>query len=280
MTSNGDRSFGQKISATYYFDSCDQDDEQRPVKRMKHRDQHDEIISNVGTADPDVHDERRYMGYHAPDKYEKYIFATGENEIHFNAHVDGETITRLKKLVSIVVDENKDKLVKYDKNGKVPENRTKDPDFVITYIVNSPGGSVHDVLDFVDYINFLRCIYSNIRFTSIVTGMVASAGTTMCVIADKKLMTRFAFAMIHELSAGLARTNFTRIMTHAEFIQNVHDVLVTIYQESRGIDLEDVPKKLELETLLNKETWMTAEQYKSHGFVDEIIANHKANPKK
>ena len=225
-------------------------------------------------------DEQRYMGYHVPDKYEKYIFATGENEIHFNAHVDGETITRLKKLVSIVVDNNKTKLVKYDADGTVPGNRSKDPDFVITYIVNSPGGSVHDVLDFVDYINFLRCTYSNIRFTSIITGMVASAGTTMCVIADKKLMTRFAFAMIHELSAGLGRTNFTRIMTHAEFIKNVHDALVIIYQESRGIDVENQEKKLELESLLKDETWMTAEQYKAQGFVDDIIANHRADPKK
>jgi ATP-dependent protease ClpP protease subunit len=276
MISKDTHTIGQKRSSGNLFITSD-----HHVKRSKENAEHDETISNNDTYnDNNKHDEQRFMGYHVPDKYEKYIFATGENELHFNAHVDGETITRLKKLVSRVVDENKEKLVKYDKDGNVPANRTKDADFVITYIVNSPGGSVHDVLDFVDYINFLRCTYSNIQFTSIITGMVASAGTTMCVIADKKLMTRFAFAMIHELSAGLARTNFTRIMTHAEFIQNVHDVLVTIYQESRGIDTGDIEKKSELESLLNKETWMTAEQYKSHGFVDDIIANHKTNPKK
>lgn len=207
-----------------------------------------------------------------PDKYDKCIFLAGDREIHFNSHVDGETITRLKKLISIVVDKNKDKLVKFDEDGKIPTERVKDPNVTITYIVNSPGGSVHDVFDFVDYIGLLRTTFSNLRFTSIITGMVASAGTTMCVIADKRQMTRFSFAMIHELSTGLSRTNYTRIMTHAEFIQDVHKAMITIYQESRGVPWDDVGKTKELEELLIKESWMTPEKYKYYGFVDEIIA--------
>lgn len=212
--------------------------------------------------------------YKIPDKYENSIFRAGDNEIHFNAHVDGETISRIKKLISIIIEDNNDNLVKFDKNGSVQAGRENDPHVVITYIVNSEGGSVHDVLDFVDYINFLRCTFSNIRFTSIITGMVASAGTIMCVIADKRQMTRFAFAMIHELSSGVARTNYTRIMTHAEFIQNVHNVLMTIYLESRGIADNDHDKIKELENLLIKETWMDPQQYKNYGFIDEIIASN------
>ena len=50
------------------------------------------------------YNELNVMSYHVPDKYEKCIFATGEKEIHFNAHVDGETITRLKKLISVIVE--------------------------------------------------------------------------------------------------------------------------------------------------------------------------------
>lgn len=205
------------------------------------------------------------------DRYENAIFIAGEREIHFNAHVDGETISRIKKLMSIIVEENKDKLVKFEKNGSIPTGTISKVN--ITYIVNSPGGSVHDILDFVDYINFLRCTFCNITFTSVITGMVASAGTIMCVIADKKQMTRFAFAMIHELSTGMSRTNYTRIITHSEFIQNLHDVLVTIYQECRNIPIDDLAKKKELEDLLMRETWMSAQQYKDNGFVDEIISH-------
>jgi ATP-dependent protease ClpP protease subunit len=209
--------------------------------------------------------------YRIPDEYDKSIFIAGEREIHFNAHVDGETITRIKKLISIIVDKDKDNLVKLDKDGKPPVERANDPPVNITYIVHSPGGSVHDVLDFVDYVNLLRCTYHNIRFTSIITGMVASAGTTMCIIADEKQMTRFAYAMIHELSTGMARTNYTKIMTHAEFIQNLHNDLVTVYLENIRPGVID---KDRLEVLLNKETWMTAQQYKDIGFIDDIIAQY------
>jgi ATP-dependent protease ClpP protease subunit len=212
-----------------------------------------------------------------PDKYDKCIFLAGDKEIHFNAHVDGETITRLKKLISSVVEKNKDMLVKFSEDGRIPLGREKDPNVVITYIVNSPGGSVHDVLDFVDYIGILRTTFHNIRFTSIITGMVASAGTIMCVIADKRKMTRFSFSMVHELTTGVSRTNYTRIMTHAEFVQNLHRALVTIYQESRGISLDDSIRTKELEDLLIKESWMTPEQYKYYGFIDEIIAGHRVS---
>ena len=207
------------------------------------------------------------------DKYENAIFIAGDREIHFNAQIDEETIARIKKLISIVVEDNKEKLVKFEKDGSVPSNRVNDPPVNITYLVNSGGGSVHAIFDFVDYVNLLRCTYFNIKFISIATGLIASAGTVMCAIADKKKMTRFAFAMIHELSTGLNRSNFTKICTYTDHAKDLHDVMITIYQESRGIDVNDNKERKKLERLLLDETWMSAEKYKSLGFVDEIIAD-------
>lgn len=249
--------------------------DKNPKKRRTNIDSNiDSNDNDVDMIDDDNHITQNRIDSKMPDKYENCIFIAGNKEIHFNAHVDGDTITRLKKLISIVVNENKDKLVKYD-DGVIPYGREKDPPVIITYIVNSPGGSVHDVLDFVDYIGILRNTFVNIKFTSIITGMVASAGTIMCIIADKRQMTRFAFAMIHELSTGLSRANYTRIMTHAEFIKQLHDVLVLIYLECRKIPLDDIAKRNELELQLKNETWMTAEQYREGGFVDEIIASRR-----
>lgn len=210
--------------------------------------------------------------YSIPDKYENFIFIAGKNEIHFNSHVDLETICRIKKLISEIIDDNLRYLVKYDENGKVPQGQENEKDFTITYIVNSPGGSVTEILNFVDYIGRLRNKFANLKFTSIITGLVASAGTTMCVIADNRKMTRFSWGMIHELSAGMSRANFTRIITHAEFCSGLHEQLVTIYQESRGISLDNKEEKEKLEKLLLRESWMSAEEYKLHGFVHEIIA--------
>lgn len=217
----------------------------------------------------DNHKKAKYVINSGIDKYETSIFIAEANEIHYNAQVDDETIARMKKLVSICVNDNKEKLVK---RADVEKNKDeKHEDVTITYIVNSPGGSVHAILDFVDYINILRSRYVNIKFTSIITGMVASAGTIMCVIADERLMTPNAFAMIHELSTGLSRTNYTKIMTYSEFIQNLHKVLVNIYLDRRGISRDDTEKVKELEDLLLKETWMDAKQYLSHGFIHKII---------
>jgi ATP-dependent protease ClpP protease subunit len=254
---------------------CDENDDENIC--MTHDPELRETNDN-DTTDTFDHSSRKTRqtihAYHVTHPYEESIFIAGDKEVHFNARIDDVSITRMKKLISIIVDDNKDQLVKYDADKKVPNGREKDLDMVITYIVNSPGGSVHDVLDFVDYINHLRDTYYNIKFTSIITGMVASAGTVMCVIADKRHMTRFAFAMIHELSTGLARSNYTHIMTHAEFIKNLHDVLVIIYQEYRGIDPCDVDKKKELENLLKDQVWMTPKKYKELGFIDEIIASY------
>ncbi len=208
-----------------------------------------------------------------PDIYERAIFMAGDREIHFNAHIDGETISRIKKYISIIVNENKEYLIRrYDSNeDSEKSDKKKDPDVVITYIVNSPGGSVIDILDFVDYIELLRKTYSNIKFTSIITGLCASAATIMCVIADNKQMTRFAFAMIHELSTGLNRTNFTKAVNHTSFIKSMHHALITIYNEYRGISMDNQVEIAKIEDMMLRETWMTASEYISHGFVDKIL---------
>jgi ATP-dependent protease ClpP protease subunit len=208
------------------------------------------------------------------DKYDKNIFVAGKRQIHFTADINDETILRFKKLISKIVNENKTKLVKFDPDGKVPDERKDDPPFEITYVVNSPGGSVHAILDFIDYIGTLRKAYANIKFISIITGMVASAGTLMCVIADKRQMTRFAYAMIHELSTSMAYSTFTRLMTHSDLLKDIHKVIVTIYQENRKIDINNIVETKKLEELLLKETWMNAEQYKELGFITEVIGNN------
>jgi ATP-dependent protease ClpP protease subunit len=205
-----------------------------------------------------------------PDKYEDEIFKAGDREIHFNTHIDLQTVARIKKLISEIIDDNKNLLFKRV-NGKIPQEHKDEPKFIITYIVNSPGGDVHEILNFVDYINHLRKIYFNLRFKSIITGLVASAGTIMCVVADIRQITYFGYAMIHELSAGMARSNYTRIRTSSDRATKLHNDLVKIYLLCRGIGVNDKKKKEELEGLLLRETWMTSQEYKEHGFVDDIL---------
>lgn len=210
------------------------------------------------------------MASYGYDPYEKSIYIAGKKEVHFNAGVNGESICRIKKLISEIISDHSHLLIRREKNDN-NDNNNDNEEFVVTYIVNSGGGSVHDVLDFVDFINYQKSIFSNLKFTSIATGLVASAGTTMCIVADYRKMTKSAFAMIHELSTGMSRSNYTKIRTYSDFLDKLHKKLVDIYLESRGYDLNDDVERTRLEKELLEETWMTADEYKEAGFVSEII---------
>ena len=191
--------------------------------------------------------ERRYV--EVPSN--RMIYSVG-TEIHFTADINDDSIeTIIKEMTDVITDSLKTGF------------RGASEKINITYIVDSRGGSVTSVLKFVDFIRMAREKHPNLEFTSIITGLVASAGTIMCAVADKRYMTQNAFAMIHELSTG-NMGKYTQLMSHAEFITSLHDTLVNIYQ---GVCKKD---KAELELLMKNETWFTAKQYMEHGFVEEL----------
>ena len=178
------------------------------------------------------------------------IYTVGENEIHFAAGINKVTIELLIKEFSDVI-------------AKFYKSNDEDDEFTITYVVDSPGGSVTSVLKFIDFLGITKAKYKNIKFISIISGLAASAGTVMSVVADKRYMTKNASAMIHELSSG-NMGRFTQLISYTKYLQQLHDSLVNAY----------LPKcklaKDELEGLLKNDTWYTPEDYLAHGFIDEI----------
>jgi ATP-dependent protease ClpP protease subunit len=181
------------------------------------------------------------------------LIYTVNNEVHFTAGVDKDTIEEVIKQISMIISQNKKK---YEGT-----NDTLD----ITYIVDSPGGSVVSILKFVDFIYTAKKKYPFVRFISVITGLVASAGTIMCVIADKRLMMPHAHAMIHELSAGNSG-KYTHLLSHNDFLKQLHEDLVDIYLKGRCKKTKE-----ELERLLKDETWYNSTDYMKAGFVDEIM---------
>jgi ATP-dependent protease ClpP protease subunit len=202
---------------------------------------------------------------------EDSIYLIGDTEIHFTANVNDRHIERLKRLIAQVVQDSKKKLKPISDGDDFDDASTTERDFFITYVVNSPGGSVSSVLGLVDYIRVLKSKYKNLKFHSIATGCVASAGTIMCVVADKKTITKNTFAMIHELSGSPGFTNYTKLQSHAEYTKKLHDVMVNIYLTNTGKDPSDKNEVAELERKLLRESWLSSEEYKEQGFVDEII---------
>lgn len=181
--------------------------------------------------------------------YNPMIYSTG-TEIHFTCGIDEISIELLIKKFTIIINENEDVLV----------NDTLE----IRYIVDSPGGCVKSILKFVDYIDMVKKKYPNIVFISIATGLIASAGTIMCIVADKRLMTKHTTAMIHELSAGRSGV-YSHLKSYSENLGRLHNKLTSIYVSKTG------QSKSEMEALLLKETWYDAESYKAGNFIDEII---------
>jgi ATP-dependent protease ClpP protease subunit len=180
------------------------------------------------------------------------IFVIG-NEIHFSCGIDKDTIQDIINKMCVLIDDHKNKF----KNGD-PE------DLVITYIVDSPGGSVTSVLKFVDYLNIVRKQHPFVKFHSIVSGMSASAGTIMAIVADKRSITKHAHAMIHELSAG-RQSKYTELRSYMNFLDKLHNTLIDIYSQVTKKSRE------ELDVLLRGEPWYSAEEYKKLGFVEEVI---------
>jgi ATP-dependent protease ClpP protease subunit len=180
---------------------------------------------------------------------EKFVYTIG-NEIHFTAGINKVSIQEIIKQMTTLIHDHKKKSDEPDKLN-------------IIYIVDSPGGSVTSILKFVDFINVAKKKYPFVEFTSIVTGLTASAGTIMAIAADKRFMTKNAHAMVHELSSGNSG-KYTEFRSYVKFLDQLHEKLVNIYCEKTK------KSKEEIESIMRNETWFTAEDYLKFGFIDEI----------
>jgi len=212
------------------------------------------------------HDDKKRKRDHDPSNYpsndpskkprlfskDRMIYTIG-NEIHFTASINKDTIERIIRKITKLINKNHEKY------------KDSDDKFEIAYIVDSPGGCVTSILKFVDFIKMVKHKYPYVVFTSIITGMVASAGTIMCICADTRLMTKHAHAMIHELSAG-RDGNYQHLMSYSNYLSSLHNTLISIYLEN------NINKtRPELERLLVEETWFDSEEYLDAGFVGKIV---------
>jgi ATP-dependent protease ClpP protease subunit len=178
------------------------------------------------------------------------IYSSG-TQIYFTSGIDKNSISLIIKEITKII------------HNKENDKHITDGKLTISYIVDSPGGCVTSVLKFVDFLNIIRKKYPHVEFVSIGTGLIASAGTIMCAVADKRYMTSNAYAMIHELSSGNAG-KFTHLVSYTKYLTQMHDKLVNIYLEKSKMTQQDI------ESLLKDETWFNADEYLSKGLIDGI----------
>ena len=141
----------------------------------------------------------------------------------------------------------------------------EDPDKDIYLYINSPGGSVVDGLAIYDTMNYIKP-----DVCTICMGMAASMGAFLLSSGAKGK--RFALpnseVMIHQVLGG-AKGQATDIEIHTRNILRTKERLNRILAENTGKDYETVVNDTE------RDNFMTAQEAKENGLVDEVITNVK-----
>ncbi len=135
----------------------------------------------------------------------------------------------------------------------------------ISLYINSPGGSVTAGLAIIDTMNFIK---SNV--STICVGIAASMG--VLILASGQKGKRFSLpnseVMIHQVMGG-AEGQASDIAINAKHILRTKDILNKILAENTGKKMDQVEKDSD------RDYWMTSDEAKKYGIIDEIISKPK-----
>lgn len=142
---------------------------------------------------------------------------------------------------------------------------SEDPDKDIYLYINSPGGSITAGNAIYDTMQYIKCDVSTICI-----GMAASMGAFLLSSGTKGK--RFALpnaeVMIHQPLGGF-QGQATDFEIHAKRILKMKESLNKILSENTGKPLETIKADVE------RDNFMTADEAKAYGLVDEVITTHK-----
>jgi ATP-dependent Clp protease protease subunit len=139
----------------------------------------------------------------------------------------------------------------------------KDPGKPILFIINSPGGSVDAGFAIWDQVKMITS-----PVTTLVTGIAASMGSLLSLVADKgkRLATPNARIMIHQPAIhGVIKGQATDLEIQAKEILKTRGQIVSIYQAATG------KSKEEIEKAIDRDTWLSVEEALKFGLIDKIV---------
>jgi len=141
----------------------------------------------------------------------------------------------------------------------------KDPTKDISLYINSPGGSVSAGFAIYDTMNYIKCDVSTICI-----GLAASMGAFLLSSGAKGK--RFALPnaeiMIHQPLGG-AQGQASDIAIQAQQILKTRQKLNSILAKNSGQSLEKIARDVD------RDFWMSAQQAKDYGIVDQIFYERK-----
>ncbi|MBK9270012.1 MAG: ATP-dependent Clp protease proteolytic subunit [Saprospiraceae bacterium] len=135
----------------------------------------------------------------------------------------------------------------------------------IQMYINSPGGSVIDGLGIYDTMQ-----YVNPDVATICTGLAASMGAVLlCAgVKGKRTCLRHSKVMIHQPSGGM-QGQFKDMEISYNLIKTMKSELYEIMALHTG------QTKEKIEDDCDRDNWMSAEEAKNYGLVDEVLVRTK-----
>jgi ATP-dependent Clp protease protease subunit len=131
--------------------------------------------------------------------------------------------------------------------------------------INSPGGSVTAGLAIIDTMNFIKSDVS-----TICVGIAASMGAL--ILSSGKKGKRFSLpnseVMIHQVMGG-TEGQASDIAINAKHILRTKDTLNKILAQNTNKKIDQVEKDSD------RDYWMTSDEAKKYGIVDDIISKQK-----
>jgi len=145
------------------------------------------------------------------------------------------------------------------------ENPNKD----IAVYINSPGGIVSSGLAIYDTMQYIRC-----EVSTLCIGQAASMGSLLLAAGTrgKRYALPNSRIMVHQPSGGV-QGQATDIEIQAREILALRARLNDIYVKHTGQTLKQIESSLE------RDTFMTAEAAKEFGLIDEVMAQRPAPEK-
>lgn len=134
----------------------------------------------------------------------------------------------------------------------------------VNVYINSPGGIITDAMAIHDLIVEMES--KGITVNTIGRGIIASAATYILMASKNSEMSENSWLMIHNVS-GIAYGDVNDVENQARAMRKFNDQVTGFYSNATGLS-ETVVKNL-----MDKETWLTANEAKEKGFVKNVSGN-------
>ncbi|MEL6915517.1 MAG: ATP-dependent Clp protease proteolytic subunit [Pseudomonadota bacterium] len=137
----------------------------------------------------------------------------------------------------------------------------ENPKKEISMYINSPGGEVTAGMSIYDTMQYIRP-----KVSTLVCGLAASMGSMIAIGGEPGM--RFALPnaeiMVHQPSGGMQGVA-EDILISARHIEKTRERFYQLYMKHSGQDYETV------RDALDRDKWMTPEEAKDWGHIDEIV---------